>query len=38
MTELAVREFQLHHGLKATGVADITTLRALGFAVPDARP
>ncbi|KYH33866.1 L,D-transpeptidase family protein [Neomoorella mulderi] len=38
MTELAVREFQLHQGLKATGVADITTLRSLGFEVPGARP
>ncbi|WP_196768278.1 L,D-transpeptidase family protein [Neomoorella thermoacetica] len=34
MTELAVKEFQLHHGLTATGVADARTLRALGFDVP----
>ncbi|PRR73905.1 L,D-transpeptidase family protein [Neomoorella humiferrea] len=31
MTELAVKEFQLFHGLKVTGTADIATLQALGF-------
>ncbi|MDN5344251.1 MAG: hypothetical protein PWQ18_362 [Clostridia bacterium] len=35
MTELAVREFQIYHGLKATGVADAATLRALGFEVSE---
>ena len=38
MTELAVKEFQLYHGLRATGVADAQTLRALGFDVPLQNP
>ncbi|WP_258360682.1 L,D-transpeptidase family protein [Moorella sulfitireducens] len=38
MTELAVREFQLHEGLKATGVADIATLKALGFEIDAPAP
>jgi peptidoglycan hydrolase-like protein with peptidoglycan-binding domain len=38
MTELAVREFQLHHGLKPTGVADATTLKLLDFPVATAGP
>ncbi|NLW06769.1 MAG: L,D-transpeptidase family protein [Clostridia bacterium] len=35
MTELAVRQFQIYHGLEPTGVADATTLRLLNFDIPD---
>lgn len=35
MTELAVKEFQLYHGLKPTGSADAATLRLLNFHVFD---
>jgi len=38
MTELAVKEFQLYHGLKPTGTADAVTLRILDFDVPEHQP
>lgn len=34
MTTLAVKQFQLMHGLRPTGIADRETLKALGFEVP----